>query len=118
MPDSVAEAQKEQWRLWCCLRNDAWPVFERKPMRIADAQRRAALSFDKVTGVAAVELGGVRLYPAHQVEGRRHDGVQVAVRKGADVLLVDVHALGVRLHARVQSACLCAHLCTCLRACK
>ena len=88
IPDSVAEAQKEQWRLWCCLGNDAWPVFERKPMRTVDAQRRAALSFNEVTGVAAVELNGSALVPALEAV------LRLLVRLRSAVRAVAIHISG------------------------
>ncbi|MDC0525473.1 enoyl-CoA hydratase-related protein [bacterium] len=86
--DSVAEAQEEERRLSCCPRSDAWPIFEWKSMRTADALRRTALSFNEVTGVAAVELDGSDLVLALNAALHR------VVRLGSAVRAVVFHIAG------------------------
>ena len=80
--DGLAETQEEERRLLRCFTN-VWPVIERKPMRTASASRRAALSFDNVTGVAAVEL--VDLMPGLEAVHR------TLVRLGSAMRAVTLH---------------------------
>ena len=99
IPDSVAEAQEEHWHLCCCLRNDAWPVFEWKPTGTVDAPRRTALSFNGMTGLATVELDGSALVSALEA------ALCLLVRLGPAVHAVAFHNSGVswpsaRLSAR------------------
>ena len=99
IPDGIADAQEEQRRLWNCIRSDAWPVFERKPMGTVDAPRQTALRFNEMTGVATVELDGSALVSALEA------ALRLVVRLGPAVHAVAFHISGVswpsaRLSAR------------------